>query len=83
MVDIIVKFLEAILTIAAALIVVVFFIVGLHLGGNFLFATLGLLFGFIVAAVLLGIPILLLRINQNLEAIRARLPANTSAMSRE
>ena len=81
MITAIVKFLEAILSIAAALIVIGFAIVAFGAaysnGSGGLLAliagALGSLAGFIAAAIILGIPMLLLKINRNLESINSKL----------
>ena len=83
MINIVVKFLEAILSLAAVLIVGGFGIAGFAVSYSkssdvvlaIIVAGLGLVVGFVVAATTLGIPMLLLQINRNLESINSRLDA--------
>lgn len=81
MINVVVKFLEAILTFVAAVLVIGCGIAGFAISHSnsistpisFLFAGLGLIVGFIVSAIALGIPMLLLQINRHLESIRSLL----------
>jgi hypothetical protein len=89
MITAIVKFLEAILSIAAALIVIGFAIAAFGAaysnGSGGLLAliagALGSFVGFIAAAIILGIPMLLLKINRNLESINSRLATQHTSNS--
>lgn len=71
------NFFEAILNISALIIIVACFFAGMAIGGGgsnrFIIGAVGAVVGLFLSAILLGIPMLLFRINKNLEAIQAML----------
>jgi hypothetical protein len=86
MITLIVRFLELILTIFAALTIGILLLAGMHIGrtwgigvaGSFIGASLGAICGLFLVTVVLGVPVLLLRINENLEHIRSELSRRNS-----
>lgn len=84
MAKIIVRFITVVLELAAVLFLIGGGVVGLSYAIEYdelelaiITVPLGVLAGFIVATIVLGVPLLILRINQNLEEINATLRATT------
>ena len=77
------NFFEAILNIAAFMIIVACFIAGMTLGSgganSFIIGAVGAVVGLFISAIFLGVPLLLFRINKNLEMIQTMLNPSTIA----
>jgi hypothetical protein len=77
MIGSIISVLQSLLSLLAGLTTIAFAVIGYSLGARadseILGTVLGAILGFILASVVLAIPALLLRINQNLEQIRELL----------
>jgi len=81
MINLVIRFLETLLTFATAIALGVSVLVGTRFAntwdlgpiGSILGAIIGAVVGLFMVAIVLGIPILLLRINQNLEKIHTEM----------
>lgn len=76
------RFFEAILDVSAFIIIVACFLGGMAVGtagtNRLAIGIVGAVIGLFASAIVLGIPMLLFRINRNLEAIQALLAASES-----